>query len=348
MTGGTCQIAVQHWRITNNSLANHTADADAASHVCTTLETQMINVDYPGRVSRRRRLGLLVAATAAASSLALAGCSAGGTTPTATPSTSAGPQLNVTLPPDIAASKTIAIGLDPTYPPLEYLDTDGKTPIGLNIDLLNAAASLLGVTITWTPTAFAGELAALQAGHFQAGLVYSDSADRENGGYDLVDYLSVGNTYAVKPSDPNFGQTPELPCGESVGVNTGNVGQQIAPVSSQQCVDAGKQPFDIVTFPSADSLPTALQSNRVQAILNSTVYIGYLVSQSNGAIKTLGKPIQQVPYGLVINKGDAVGPVLVQAIQALMDNGTYQQILDDYGLGDIALTKAGLNLATKS
>jgi polar amino acid transport system substrate-binding protein len=295
-----------------------------------------------GRPKKLAAYGIAMVAVAA-----LAGCSAASPAPAPSKTASDSAKLNVTLPASIASSKQISIGLDPTYPPLESLAADGKTVVGANVDLLNAAAKKLGVTIKYVPTAFVGELAGLSAGHFDAGLVYSDSASREAGGFDLVDYLSVGNAYVVKSTDKSFGKKPELPCGESVGVNTGNVGVQIAPVSSQQCVSAGKKPFNIVTFPAADSLPTALSSNRVDSILNSTIYDGYLVKQSKGTLKILGGQIQQVPYGLVITKANPIGPVLVKALQSLVDDGSYQKILDKYGIGDVAVKTVGLNLGAK-
>ena len=45
---------------------------------------------------------------------------------------------------DAADLKTLRVGADVVYPPFEYFDTDGTTPIGIDIELSKALGEKLG------------------------------------------------------------------------------------------------------------------------------------------------------------------------------------------------------------
>lgn len=80
---------------------------------------------------------------------------------------------NVTEEPviDKAKIKTITdgkltVGTEIGYPPMEYLDDDGVTYIGFDIEIAKAIAEVLGLEITFVNTAWDGIFAALEKGEF--------------------------------------------------------------------------------------------------------------------------------------------------------------------------------------
>src|SRR5438270_7205489 len=87
----------------------------------------------------------------------LAGCggkssSSGGGTPAA--STAVDSALAAKVPAAIKSAGTIIIGSDSTYAPSEFLDTDGKTIIGFDVDLFNAVAGKFGLKTEWQSAKF--------------------------------------------------------------------------------------------------------------------------------------------------------------------------------------------------
>ena len=52
--------------------------------------------------------------------------------------------LAAKVPADIKAAGKLVIGTDSTYAPNEFLDTDGKTVIGFDVDLFNAVGAEAG------------------------------------------------------------------------------------------------------------------------------------------------------------------------------------------------------------
>src|SRR5262245_39008908 len=107
-------------------------------------------------MTRRRATAFAIALLASA---ALEAC--GEETPsTPAPGASASPQVTVDaalaakVPAAIKSDGKITVGTDSTYAPNEFLDTDGKTVIGFDVDLFNAVAKKLGLTVEWTSAPF--------------------------------------------------------------------------------------------------------------------------------------------------------------------------------------------------
>ena len=60
------------------------------------------------------------------------------------PSSSVDTALAAKVPAEIKSAGKLVIGTDSTYAPNEFLDTDGKTVIGFDVDLFNAVGRQAG------------------------------------------------------------------------------------------------------------------------------------------------------------------------------------------------------------
>lgn len=60
----------------------------------------------------------------------------------------------------------LKIGMEIGYPPMEYYDTDGKTPIGFDIELGKAVAAKLGLEAEFIDTAWDGIFAGLETNKY--------------------------------------------------------------------------------------------------------------------------------------------------------------------------------------
>ncbi len=109
------------------------------------------------------RTRALAVAAIATTALALTACgsdslssgsssSASATTSAAAPTVD--PALVAKLPAKIKDAGTINIGTDATYQPNEYLDADGKTVIGMDVELFDAVMAKFGIKTNWVPSAF--------------------------------------------------------------------------------------------------------------------------------------------------------------------------------------------------
>jgi polar amino acid transport system substrate-binding protein len=70
----------------------------------------------------------------------------------------------------------------------------------------------------------------------------------------------------------------------------------------------------------------------------------YAVEQTNGHLELLREIHDAAPYGYVFAKAQADLAEAVQgAVQALIDDGSYQKILDEWGVGQGAITTSETN-----
>jgi polar amino acid transport system substrate-binding protein len=61
---------------------------------------------------------------------------------------------------------TLTVGMEIGYPPMEYYDIDGRTPIGFDVQLAKALAAKLGLEFAYEDTAWDGIFAGLETGKY--------------------------------------------------------------------------------------------------------------------------------------------------------------------------------------
>jgi len=286
--------------------------------------------------------------------LVAAGCGAGGNgsgdTGSAGTSTTAvaGPGKNATLaamvPADVAKDGKLTIGTDTTYAPSEFVDENNKT-VGMDIDLGDAIAKELGLTADFQAASFDGILAGLSAGKFELAMSsFSINTERLQT-VDMVSYFTAGTSMAVLKGNP-AGLTLDTLCGHTVSVQKGTTQADDLAARSATCTQGGKLAITISEFQAQTDVTLALTSKRAEAMLADSPVVDYAIKQT-GQLDKVGKSYANAPYGVGVakNKGD-LAKAVQGAVQALIDDGTYKKILDKWGVGAGAVTKAELNPQT--
>lgn len=292
---------------------------------------------------RTRIPAIAVAATAFAFGAAsLAGCS--GASPSSQPasgsSTAAAPAVDDSLaalvPAAIRDKGALTIGSDTSYAPSEFLDTDNKTPIGFDVDLIKAVAAVLGLTADVQPADFSAIIpGVVQSGKYDLGVsAFTINAEREKQ-VDLLAYYSAGTAWAV-PAGSTL--TPDTACGEAVAVQTGTVQVDDVTARSQACVDAGDEPIQIDQYQAQDAATQAVVSGKDAAMLADSPVVAYAIHQTNGQLEAAGDTYGEAPYGYAIAKSNADLTKAIQgAVKLLIADGTYHDILADWGVEDGAV-----------
>src|SRR6266700_6344302 len=148
-----------------------------------------------------RRWRLLVVSVGLA--LALVACGgngtkSGGTTTTTGAASSVDQALAANVPAAIKSDGKLLIGTDSTYAPSEFLDTDGKTVIGFDVDLFNAVTAKLGLKTEWQSAKFDAIIPGVTSGKYQIGVSsFTVNSDREKQ-VTMVSYFSAGVVWANK------------------------------------------------------------------------------------------------------------------------------------------------------
>jgi len=295
-----------------------------------------------------RRILLLGAAVAA---LAFAGCgsddnnnsSTASSAPATTPST--GTATIAAVPDAIKSKGTLTVAADATYAPNEFIGSDGKTVQGMDADLANALAGVLGLKVKVVNATFDGIIPGLAAGKYDLGMSsFTDTKEREKT-VDFVTYFSAGTAFYEKKGGPQISGLADL-CGMTVAVEKGTTQQDDATAQGKKCKSAGKKDVNVLTFPDQNGANLALSSGRAQIGMADSPVAEYQVKKSGGQFQLTGKDYGTAPYGIAIPKGNGLAPAVRDAVKALIANGTYKSILTKWGVQAGAIAEPVINGAT--
>jgi len=69
----------------------------------------------------------------------------------------------------------------------------------------------------------------------------------------------------------------------------------------------------------------------------------FIIRQSNGAFEHTGEPYGTAPYGIALPKGSGLERPLLEAVRALIEDGTYMDILREWDVQDGAIDDPKIN-----
>jgi polar amino acid transport system substrate-binding protein len=259
------------------------------------------------------------------------------------PSVTADPALAAKVPDAIKADGKIVAGTEATYAPMEFLDADGKTVIGVDVDLFKAVAARLGLQAEFQQSTFGDIIPGVGTGKYEAGVsaftVNKERIQQAN----MVTYFNAGTQWAVKKGNP-AGVSTDEPCGKNIAVQKDTVQFDDITVRSTACTSAGKPAVNIHPYPGQDAAANAVVSGKDDAMLADSVVVAYAVKQTDGQLETLGDIYDSAPYGYVVAKPDTqFAEALRASVQSLIDDGSYLKILENWGVQGGAIKTSEIN-----
>jgi len=240
------------------------------------------------------------------------------------------------VPAAIKSDGKLMIGSDTTYAPNEFLDTDGKTAIGFEIDLFNAVAAKVGLKTTWESGKFSDIIPGIQSGKYEVGVsALTINPEREKQVL-MVSYFTAGTQWV---STKGSTLKPDDACGKKVAVQVGTVQVDDITARSKKCTEAGKAAITIDQYQAQSDATTAVVSGKDAAMLADSPVSAYAVKQANGQLTLIGDLYDSAPYGWSVKiDQQAFAEVLRDATKALIKDGTYQTILARWGVTNGAMT----------
>jgi polar amino acid transport system substrate-binding protein len=300
-----------------------------------------------GRWRRGTLLGLVLAV-----GLVAAGCGddggdtgtggGGGTATTAAPTVDEA--LAAKVPDAIKSDGKLLLGTDPTYAPNEFLDTDGKTVIGFDVELFDAVAAKLGLKTQWQPSKFADIIPGVQSGKYELGVSSFTINDERKQQVNMVSYFNAGTQWGTKKGNPT-GVQPDNACGKKVAVQTATVQEtEDLPKRNKDCESAGNPKITIDSYQDQGQATAAVVSGKDDAMLADSPVLAYAVKQTNGQLELLGDIYDAAPYGYVVEKDQAdFAQAIADAVKALIADGTYKTVLEKWGVQAGAIDNPAVN-----
>ncbi len=228
----------------------------------------------------------------------------------------------------------LTVGSDIAYAPFEFFQEGTDIEDGLDIDLARAIAEELGVQVEFLNTGFDGIIPALQTEDFDILVSAMTITDERSEVIDFVAYITVGTGIVVPTGNPDGIQGLDDLCGLTVAVQVGTI--QVDMLEAQN--DVCDQDIDIVVF---DTNPLAVEDLRTggsDANFSDFPVAFTDAEESDGALEVVPTQIDPEPYGIGVAMGSTeLNGVIADALQAIIDSGEYDQILEKWGLEAVAL-----------
>jgi polar amino acid transport system substrate-binding protein len=302
------------------------------------------------RVIRRgARIAKVTGIAAATCALAAACGSANGPSTALTPSATADitvPSIAALVPTAIRDKGTLTIATDASYAPDEFIATDGTSIIGMDVDLAYAVGTVLGLKIHFVNVNSDAIISGLKSGKYDMSFgSWTDTKAREQD-VDFVTYFTAGTSFMVRLGSGVTVNTRADLCGKTVSVEDATTELSDAQAQNTVCLQEGKPAVQILSFPDQNSADRALADGRAQVGMLDSPVAAYQVSQGNGQFTEAGQAYGEAPYGVEIPKGNGMARAVHAAMQEIMADGTYRQVLDMWGERSGAISESVINGAT--
>nr|WP_249213018.1 MULTISPECIES: ABC transporter substrate-binding protein [unclassified Tatumella] len=248
----------------------------------------------------------------------------------------ADPALSKLLPADIAKRGYIVAATNPNTPPTTFFETDNKTLAGREIDVMNAVGERLGIKVQWRDSGgFDNIIPGLKTGRYDVALSNINATKIRLKLVDFVSYYDASKLGVI--SLKSSGITPftsfDALCGSQVGAGAGTTQVTRLEDASKACQAAGKKPIQVAVFPDRPAGVQAVVSGRVPMFLGPYEGLIWQVKQIKPATISGVLTVNDAPVSVAFPKDSPLEPAVQAALNSLIKDGSYQKILDHWGIG---------------
>lgn len=240
------------------------------------------------------------------------------------------PTPAIKLPERITRAGKIVFGMDTTYAPMEYMDKDGKTPIGFDVDLARALAQKLGVKAEFVSVNWDGILTGLKAKRYDAIISSMNITPERQKEVDFVEYARMAQVFVTRKDAKPIKTEADL-AGRVIAVQ--------ADTTSMEWVEKlpkDKQPRELKKFVDNTAVFLEVQNKRAEGVVTDEPVGKYYAAQNPELFVVTGVAIAPEPVGIAVNKDDGeLKAALGQALEALRKDGTYAGISKKWFGGEL-------------
>ncbi|MFC5819521.1 transporter substrate-binding domain-containing protein [Nonomuraea harbinensis] len=288
-------------------------------------------------------------ALAAVAALALASLAACGGSDAPSSPAQGGTKLYEALPDAVKEAGVIRFAGD-SHPPYRIVANDGKTVTGIDKELQDALAKVLGVRTEITivgglPAALSGMLAS-RYDAFNGPV--KDTAEREKQ-FDAIVWMVSRTSYLVPKSASSTIQSSGDLCGKKVSGTAGSIVEDQVKRLTEWCVKQGRPEVSFLGLADTNGTILAAKSGRADAAGMTESAALDAISKEKDAFTYVTQTDEQGAgvdqLAMLVPKAGGLGPVMLDAFKEIFENGEYRRIVDKYGLQNVAVDEPGYNTA---
>nr|WP_205616390.1 ABC transporter substrate-binding protein [Streptomyces harenosi] len=231
--------------------------------------------------------------------------------------------------------------------PLTFHATDDRTVIGVETDLAHLVADVLGLeprlhTVSWE-NIFVG----LDSARYDVGFSNITVTEERKEKYDFATYRKDNLGFEAKKGSGLKVDGPEDVAGRTVAVSSGTNQEKLLVEWSEENEKAGRKPVDIKYYQNDTDTYLALRSGRIDLYLGphpTTAYHAATTGRTEvvGTCSGAGAGLQGLIAATTKKDNGLVEP-LADALDEIIGNGSYAEVLKRWGLSGEAVTTSEIN-----
>ena len=252
------------------------------------------------------------------------------------------------VPQAIRARGTLKVtGSTGSVPPLRFYATDNSTIIGSEVDIAELIGNVLGLKVEISAADWSQSFVRVDSGEVDVFISNVTVTEERKEKYDFATYRKDDLALeAPKDSTWTYEDRKDI-AGKRIGVGSGTNQEQLLVDWNAQNIAEGLQPAEIVYYQNASDYYLALSSKRIDGYLGPNPSAVYHVA-TTGDTKILttysgGGEKLQGEIAVLTKKDNGLIQPINEAINHLIEDGSYQKTLDRWGLGNEAVDTSQIN-----
>ncbi|MEU4270718.1 ABC transporter substrate-binding protein [Streptomyces sp. NPDC026092] len=231
--------------------------------------------------------------------------------------------------------------------PLTFYATDNKTVIGVETDIASLVADVLGLKLKINTVSWENIFVGLDSAKYDVGFSNITVTEERKDKYDFATYRKDDLAFESKKGSGLKVAGPADVAGRKVAVSSGTNQEKLLVEWSKENEKAGRKPVDIAYYQNASDTYLALQSGRIDLFLGPNPTAAYHAASTGktevvGTYSGAGASLQGLIAATTKKDSGLVEP-LADALNQVIENGTYAEVLKRWGLTAEAVTRSEIN-----
>ena len=231
-------------------------------------------------------------------------------------------------PPNLIKAGTLVMSINPTLPPLQFVDEKGQLQ-GMRVELANDLCKRLGLTPEYIRTEFATMVPGLAAKRFDminTGIFFTE--ERSKLMY-MVPYEKAAISFLAAKGNPLGLKTVDDLAGRRISVELGGIEERRTREVADMVAKKGLKPITVLTFNNFAEAFQALRAGQADAATSIDATAMFMQNRGDFT-RAISGVFPQTACFAMANKTLALA--IVDALNDAKKDGFYDKLLDQYGV----------------
>lgn len=235
--------------------------------------------------------------------------------------------------PGFAKDGDINICTSANFPPITYKQNPGDaTPVGIDVDIIEAIGDLWNVEVSYTIGEFGGLLPTLGSGRCDMIASGMYVTDKRRATYNAVRYMKSATVIVTKADNTTI-NSPEDLSGKVLALESGSYYQeeQVDPLNVQLSA-AGSAPIEVQAYPAQQGAYQQVLGGRADATMTEEAEGGFRVASMSGDLRIAYTYDSAFTFGMYIRPDSSDLAAIKAALTTLREDGFFSTLAEKYGV----------------